>query len=152
MTPQTPYLVEAASVGEDGTLRGTSLRAYECTVSTTTRTGYRNQTYTDYKYNPTGVMYVMNPDSSITKKKTRATLSSKYVSSYYEVDSIKSWSYCCRLFSSPELALFSKLNSIYEQTAQVKARIQDTLRNLESFDTHLTHFRSFADTHPEFFI
>lgn len=142
------YLVEAAFVSQDGTLRGTSLRAYECTITKTKKYNH----YFEAALNPTGYMYVMNSDSTITRKKTKVSLKNKYLNSYAEIDTSRTWKYGCRVFTSPELGLFTKLSNIYRQATAVRTRSETALANLKTFDTHLDHYRTFANEHPELVI
>jgi len=161
----TAYLVESTDLKEDGSITGSTLRAYEIILEDNPNYKATTTYYTNYytsrsnqkcTFVPTGVLYTLK-DNKLIKKKTKATLANKYIHNLSKEEVIhdvtSTYAYGCRLFSTPEIALASKLAVINRLRSQMQTNIDKLQTTLDtSVAEHLKPLEYFAKKYPEYFI
>ena len=162
MTEKTYYLTEPITrVYSNTKLVGTSLRTYEITFTPRKTEGqYVNYTI---PFTPTGNVFVIKNDK-IVKQKTKAKLTNKTIRQRPEEEVITSFpdfvsAYYCSIFSSPELALHTKIaqlstakrSVILDSSGQINV-LKDRIEKLQDLDTKKELLSKFKAENPEFFI
>jgi len=162
MTEKKYYLTEPITkVYSNTKLVGTSLRAYEITL-TPRQTEGQHCSYT-IPFTPTGNVFVIKNDK-IVKQKTKAKLTNKMIRQRPEEEIITSFpdfvsAFYCSIFSSPELALHTKLaqlntaktSVILDSSMQINV-LTDRIEKLRTLDTKKELLSKFKTENPEFFI
>lgn len=148
------YLIEPTYINSKFQLKGKTLRAYEVDAE------YKQDPITKYQYikwhiKSTGYVYSVK-DGQIVKSRTKATLNSKYVSSYYLKEILTSiptelpWS--SALYATPELALGAKHIYMQQNLAKAQTTIQNYQTLLELAIKQTPDASFIVQEHPELFI
>lgn len=149
--PQIAYLAEPSSINNNFNLKGKSLRCYEVEV-----TYEQHHSYTRLIPKGTGVMYTLK-DGKLVKSKSKASMSSKYISHYYNSHHIKSTidthsSWGSSLYTTPELAILAKLHNIQrDRTAMYKA-LAESKAKLDALSSYSDSYFALAADYPELLI
>lgn len=147
MSSTTYYLSEPSYITNTGRLRGTSLRCYEVTLTQDSRG--RNVPI------PTGVIYTMK-SGKLVRGTTKAQLANKYlgwshIPIHSSIDTKRSSWYPC-LFTSPELAIGAKLQTIKSSYDSHMQALNEQLTRMQSVAPYLDNYNTIASEHPELFL
>ena len=147
MPSTTYYLSEPSHITHTGKLHGSSLRCYEVTLTQDSRG--RNVPV------PTGVIYNWK-SGKLVRGTTKAKLANKYLGwanppIHSTIDSRRSnWHSC--LFTSPELAIGSKLHTIKRSYDNHMKTIEQQLASMKSISSYVNTYNTIASEHPELFL
>ena len=155
MAKQIAYLVEPVYVSTTGKVTGKTIRTYEVEISEKP-SGYGPKETT---ITPTGKAYTLQ-DGIVTSYDTKASLKSKYVSSWNgsnkikhslkSLKSISSWS--SSLYATPELAIAAKVSELSKQIANRHEEFTKIIEQLIAEQEKVPSIQSIIDTYPELFI
>lgn len=142
------YLIEPTSVSTTGILKGSSLRVYEVEYWSEPASSY----YTRTKIKSTGRMFTLE-GSEIKIKKTKANLANKWLRNEPVTSNITDVPYyCCRLFSSPELALLAKSIAIRSRAKDLVSSLEKRLHVAKKTLESIPDRSSFTDQYPEYLV
>ena len=167
MTYRTLYVTEPCRVsGDDTSITGQTIRAYEITdePQQTTRINWRGEpVVTTIPFTPTGRVFYLK-DNKIEIKKTKARLQNKTIyqnSIENPVSSVtnENYSWHCAVFTSPQLALYSKHKKLLDlrrfATDSVEKqvrRLRDSLIYLDELPVAALDSSFLTKENPELFI
>lgn len=148
------YLTEPTHLQENGILKGTSLRCYE--VRRTVET--KGKSWSPIRIEPTGYAYYYNSQTNtFSRKKSKATLSEKYVSSWQTEQGVVSnldgvRSYGSVLFTNPHLAIISKIHVIQKNKKDLQKKIDTVQENMKALSAYDDMYDAILDEYPEHII
>lgn len=151
------YLAEASSVGEDGTVRGKGLKAYEVRIRVDPLTSSGGLSFGNFiTMYPTGFVYIYNK-GKYERKVTNATLSNKRINEY-DRNLIKSsvkdhLTYGSTLYTTPQLAIAAKAVTIMDSKKKRVKEMKDALIAIEkNTKPYENIYGELLDEYPEYFI
>lgn len=133
------YLAEASYVTTSGRFVGKTLRCFEVTITV--------NKYGRYLPTPTGVIYTLK-NNELIKGTSKAKLTTKWTNNLIS-STVKTFSWGAGLFTTPELAILSKLQSIKTSYTAAVALQEKSIKTLQETATCLPICDSFLSNYPE---
>lgn len=136
------YLAEASYVTTSGRFVGKTLRCFEVTITV--------NKYGNYLPTPTGVIYALK-NNELVKGTSKAKLTTKWANNLVS-STVKTFSWGSWLFTTPELAILSKLQSIKTSYTAAVALQEKSMKTLQKTATCLPTCNAFLSNYPEYLL
>ena len=136
------YLAEASYVTASGKLVGKTLRCFEVTITV--------GKYGRYLPTPTGVTYTLK-NNELIKGTSKAKLTTKWTHNLIS-STVKTFSWGAGLFTTPELAILSKLQSIKTSYTTTVTLQEKSMKTLQETATCIPICDSFLSNYPEYLL